>query len=151
MVEKGGGFRPERGCADRGQAAAGAGGFAAARAAGGGRTGACWWRRRWRSPGPAPVAPPLRPSGLAVGSVRSDGAAAPAEPGVLAAAALAAAGRALRLRRQPRGRRRGTRGPRTPGPRAGGCGHRRGGAAPRFLLRHVRGGVLRPALLVRGR
>lgn len=55
--------------------------------AGGGR--ACWRRR---SPGPAPGGRPrCGPSGLAAGSVRSDGAVAPV-PGAAAVASLAGPG-----------------------------------------------------------
>ncbi|XP_037583815.1 DOMON domain-containing protein FRRS1L [Cebus imitator] len=115
-----------------------------------GCAGACWWPQRRLSPGPRPRHPRCGPSGLAAGSVRSDGAAAPAAPGGLGAAAPAATDGARRLRRQPRGRRCGAGGPGTPGPRAGGRGRRRGGAAPRLLLWHLRGGVLRPALPVGG-
>lgn len=126
--------------------------------------GCAGWRRGWGGEartragggggGAVPTPRPRRPScgrnGLAAGSVRSDGAAAPAAPGNLDAAALAAADRARRLRRQPCGRRRGPRWPWTPGPHAGGRGRGRGGAAPRLLLRHLRWGVLRPTLPIRG-
>ncbi|XP_044937604.1 DOMON domain-containing protein FRRS1L isoform X1 [Mustela putorius furo] len=133
------------------RAAAGTGGCAAARAAGGGGrvlTAAVAVAAQCSSG--ARGAPATAPNGLAAGSVRSDGTTAPAAPGGLGAAALAAAGGAHHLRRQPRRRRRGPRGPGTPGPRAGGHGRRRVGAAPRLLLWHLRRGVLRPALPVRG-
>ncbi|XP_065386321.1 DOMON domain-containing protein FRRS1L isoform X2 [Macaca fascicularis] len=115
-----------------------------------GCAGACWWPRRRLSPGPRPRRPSCGPSGLAAGSVRSDGAAAPAAPEGLDAAAPAVADGTRRLRSQPSRRRCGPGGPGTPGPRAGGHGRRRGGAAPRLLLRHLCGGVLRPALPVGG-
>nr|XP_045229530.1 DOMON domain-containing protein FRRS1L isoform X5 [Macaca fascicularis] len=72
-----------------------------------GCAGACWWPRRRLSPGPRPRRPSCGPSGLAAGSVRSDGAAAPAAPEGLDAAAPAVADGTRRLRSQPSGRRYG--------------------------------------------
>lgn len=101
----------ERGCAERDREAAGAG---APRL-----RGACWRRL---GPGPRPRRPRCGRSGLAAGSVSSDGGAAPAAPGLGVAAPAAAADWDSCLQRQPRGRRRGSRGPGTPGTRARGRG-----------------------------